>query len=111
MKALPALYKKPNVTTNDATASVTVSWDNWSQDIDYGTGPVAYFIVHYGKGTFTDTLDIYNTVEVTIPNLSRGPDYIIAVGVVGKDNAEGMLSPTVTSRIKCNSEIQINKEK
>ena len=110
MKALPALYKKPNVIPNDATASMTVSWDYWSQDIDYGTGPLAYFIVHYGKGTFTDTVDTYDP-EKTIPNLSRGPDYSIAVGVVGIDNAEGMLSPTVTSRIECNGEIQISKEK
>ena len=47
MKALTALYKKPNVIPNDATASMTVSWDHWSRDIDYGTAPVLSLIVHY----------------------------------------------------------------
>ena len=83
---------------------MTVSWDYWYSDIDYGTAPVLSFIVHFGKGIFTDTLSTLDP-EITIPNLHRGPDYIFAVGVVGKDSIEGMLSPTVTARIKCNGEI------
>ena len=103
-KALPALYNAPAVKPDDATASMAVSWDYWSQDVDYGTPPVINFIVHYGKSTFTNILSTYDS-EATILNLSRGPDYVIAVAVVGKNDAEGVLSPKVIARIKCNGEI------
>ena len=110
-EALPALYNTPSVKTEDATASMAVSWDYWSQDIDYGTPPVLGFVVHYGKGSFTNTISTVNETDVTILNLSRGSDYIVAIAVVGKDSIEGMLSPTVATRIKCNGEIQISKER
>ena len=101
MTALPALYREPVTVVDNSAASISVSWDAWSETVDYGTGPVYGFVFYYGKGAITYSRRTSHMTEM-ISNLTRGPEYVFAVTVVGVDGAEGVYSPMAIARVECN---------
>ena len=104
VSALPAFYRAPVTDVDNAAASISVSWDNWSQNIDYGTRPFFGFVFHYGKGSLTNTKRTYQTTEI-VTNLERGHNYVFAVAIVGIDEKPGILSPVVEARVECSGKI------
>ena len=60
--ALPYFYNGGQVTATATSTSVTITWNAWNQDIDYGTGPVDYYKVYYWK---TDSAISPSTFQVS----------------------------------------------
>ena len=101
LTALPALFREPATVVDNSAASISVSWDAWSDMTDYGTGPVDGFVFYYGKGAITDSRRTNHMIEI-VSNLVRGPEYVFAVTVVGVGGAEGVYSPMAIARVECN---------
>ena len=101
--ALPALESAPRVSIDIEAASIEVSWDHWSTDIDYGTGPVAFYNVHYERNGIDKTVSAF-TSPVKLVDIVQGGTYIIWVSVVRNvENIEyeGSRGPEVTVRLPC----------
>ena len=88
--------------SNVEEASIHVSWVHWSKEIDYGTGPVDYYYVHYDKDGVEQMEKAFTSpVNLTV---AQGVTYnvaISAVRVINSTEYEGRLGPNVTVRLPC----------
>ena len=110
--ALPALISSPNVKVNIEAASIHVSWNHWSEDIDYGTGPVDFYYVHYERDRVGQMKKAF-TGPVNLTDVAQGGTYnvaISAVRVIESTEYKGTRGPNVTVRLPCggkNSSISV----
>ena len=87
-------------------ASIEVSWDHWSKDIDYGTGPVAFYNVHYERNGVYQMEKAFAS-PVNLVDVAHGGTYTIWVSVVRDVEGteyEGIRGPEVTVRFPCGGE-------
>ena len=101
--ALPALYNGPYVKVSNESVSIEVSWNHWSEAVDYGTGPVTSYNVHYERNG-VDQIERASTSPVNLVDVAQGGTYTIWVGAVreiGGIEYEGSHGPDLTVRIPC----------
>ena len=83
--ALPYFYEGGQVIANATSTSVTITWNAWNKNIDYGTGPVDKYNVYYWKADAKTSSAISQTVTeayTKITDLSPETLYYFAVAAV-----------------------------
>ena len=83
--ALPYFYNGGQVTANATSTSVTITWNEWNQDIDYGTGPVDHHKAYYWKtdsAIYPSTFQVSSGSSTDIINLFPETMYNFSVAAV-----------------------------
>ena len=91
------------MTFESEAASIPVSWNHWSEDIDYGTGPVDYYYVHYERNGIDQMEKVFSS-PVNLTDVVLGFTYNVAISVVriiDSTKYEGTRGPNVTVRLPC----------
>ena len=101
--ALPALSIGPSFSVGGQPITIEVSWKDWSQADDYGTGPVDFYYVHFWSEGI-DNKEKASSSPIIFTDIERGVFHTIWVGAVRAIDGieyEGNPGPNVTIRINC----------
>ena len=102
-QALPYFYNGGQVTASATGTSVTITWNEWKQTTDYGTGPVNYYKVYYWNvdSTISESKKVSGS-SIDFKNLSADTMYNFSVvAVKNHELLEGPFSMNVTAITGC----------
>ena len=104
---MPYYFAGRDVTANVSSTSVTITWDEWNQATDYGTGPIDHYRIYYWKDPSTRSSPNYKKSmhpSVIISDLLPETLYhfaIAAVKVVDVEFLEGPRSLNTSANTGC----------
>ena len=91
---------------------IRINWKHWSEAVDYGTGPVDFYYVHFWSEGIDNKEKALSSPHI-LTDIVRGVFYDYWVGAVreiGGIEYEGSPGPDVTVQIGCGGKNFINNK-